>query len=158
MFDDRAPLWTAAWDAVEQQFKKNPIFVDVVPIAGTLSSGDRTVEIDLMAHNISLLLLQEYGLWGGCGLYLVYLMIFCRKEIRECISKSFNTCYAPIGAACLGHAIMGGFAGQYVMNVEFSFLLYSMLGCVFYQCYCVRVEQMKANRNAYPVAYQYSPA
>lgn len=157
MFNDRAPLWTAAWDAVCQQFEKNPIWVDIVPIYGTLAGGEhgeRQVEITLMAHNIMLLLLQEYGLWGGAGLYLIYILLFAKKEVRLAMAMDRKSYYTPIAAACLGHAIMGGWAGQYIMNVEFSFLLYSMWGCVYIHYLDKKKERANANR----MVYQYYPA
>ena len=129
-FDDRAPLWSATWDGICQQFKKSAIWVEPLPISGEIiGQSGQIVQIQLMAHNI-LLLLQQYGLYGGACLYLMYVYLFSLKKIRLPMIWDFDSHYTPIAAVCIGHAVMGGFSGQYVMNVEFSFILYCMLGAV----------------------------
>lgn len=132
-FDDRAPLWTAAWDGICQQFSKDPIWVEPMPISGEiLKDNGEAVEIRLMAHNIALLLLQEYGLYGGLGLYLIYLWLWSKREQRIVMACDYYSPYLPVAAGCIGHAVVGGFTGQYVMNIEFSFLLYGMLGSCYF--------------------------
>lgn len=138
VFNDRAPLWSAAWDSICQQFKRDPVWVEPVAIIGEVNIDGRMVSIQLMAHSILLLLLQDYGWYGGLGLYLILVVLFSKKEIRDVLTDYKRFYIAPIAAACLGHALVGGYAGQYIMNVEFSFVLFSILGCVFYACYDVQ--------------------
>lgn len=156
-FDDRAPLWTAAWDGICRQYAKDPVWVDPLPIAGEVETGGRRMEIRLMAHNIALLLLQEYGIYGGLFCYLIYITLFSKTELRRGMSQDFSSPYAVIAACCIGHAIIGGWTGQYVMNIEFSFVLFGLLGCAYGHYYDLK-ERRKMNNYAYPVAYQYSPA
>lgn len=156
-FDDRAPLWTAAWDGICRQYAKDPVWVDPLPIAGEVETGGRKQEIRLMAHNIALLLLQEFGLYGGLFCYLIYITLFSKKELRIGMTQDFSSPYAVITACCIGHAIMGGWTGQYVMNIEFSFVLFGLLGCAYGHYYDLK-ERRKMNNYAYPVAYQYYPA
>lgn len=133
-FMDRAPLWRAAWDGFLQECERDPVWVDPFTIYGEVEEGGGQ-QIQLMAHNIMLLLLQEYGVYGGAGLYLIYILLYSRREIRKSMAIDFGSPYTPIAAACLGHGVSGGFSGQYIMNVEFTFLLYSMIGVVFVHYY-----------------------
>lgn len=136
IFNDRAPLWAASWDSIMQQAKKDPIWVATDRTVGIIFADDgRIVEVDLMAHNILLLLLQDYGWYGGLGLYLIYIALFTRKETHEIILKDNQSYYSLIGALCFAHGIIGGYTGQYVMTWEFSFILYGFLGCVFVRYY-----------------------
>lgn len=133
---DRAPVWYASWDAVKKQFERDPIWVDVEQTFGDYSFTDnlgraREVTMELAAHNMLLEMMRLYGLYGGLGIYLLYLIIPSMRKVRESLRRHIATPYAPILACCIGHIIIGGQTGQYPISPQFTIYLFGLMGvCV----------------------------
>ena len=134
---DRAPVWYASWDAVRKQFDRDPVWVDVMPIYGSIDlegdlyRGGREVTVALAAHNMLLEMLRLYGAWGGLGIYLVFLIVSSLGIIKTRLALDIATPCAPILACCVAHVIVGGQTGQYPITPQFSFYLFGLMGvCV----------------------------
>lgn len=138
---DRAPIWTAAWDAVKQQFEKDPVFVDVYAIYGDVDLGDRKNTIAISAHNMFLEMLRLYGLWGGLGIYVVYLILGSLPFTVKAHTILKDTPLAPILACCIAHIVVGGQTGQYPITTNFTFYLFGLLGCCYASAWSIKHSQ-----------------
>ncbi len=140
---DRGRLWKATWNTICRQFKDNPFYVTPWKQVGEVEIVTRRGErrnqvIDLAAHNTLLEVLRNYGLYGGGGIYLMYVLIAWLCWPKWIFERYFNTPLAPVVACCLGHIIVGGQGGQYTVLPQFSLLLFGLWGLV----YCGRFPGM----------------
>ncbi len=131
LYGDRAPVWTAALNAVRQQTKKSWFFVDPNSVYGEIYRDDGlVVQVEIQAHNMFLEALRLYGICGGGGILLVLFLIAGLKRIRNC-SVNINSPCAPVAAVAIGHIVFGYWGGQYLMIPAFSFTLYSLIGVCY---------------------------
>lgn len=131
LYGDRAPVWTAAMNAVRQQLKKSWFLVDPNPVMGELYRDDGLrVEIELQAHNLFLEALRLYGAFGGGGILLSFILVVGLRRFRYCVAD-YQSPYAPVAATAIGHIVFGYWAGQYLIIPAFSFIIYSLIGVCY---------------------------
>lgn len=130
-YGDRAPVWTAAYNAIERQFSGHWFFVDINPLYGELQAENgRVVVIEMQAHNLMLELFRLYGLYGGGVCMAVFLLLIGKRYVYDA-RKSCNTILLPILACAVGHMIFGYLGGQYLVTKNFSFTVFGLLGTCY---------------------------
>ncbi len=143
LYGDRAPVWTASLDAVRQQIHKSWLFVDPHPVVGELYRDDGlVVRVELQAHNMLLEAVRLYGIYGGCGLLLTFILITGLNSFRNS-AADIHSDYAPVAAAAIGHVIFGYWGGQYLMIPAFSFTLYSLIGVCYRNQYDKQTQKRR---------------
>lgn len=146
---DRAPVWYASWQAVQKQFERDPIWVDVMPtfgefiVDGNMNKESREVTLEIAAHNMLLEMLRLYGLWGGLGIYLVFIILPSMRIIRDSLRRHIATPYAPILACCVAHIVIGGQTGQYPISPQFTFYLFGLMGICAGHKFVLRTNTME---------------
>lgn len=148
--NDRGSVWTASWDSIRQQMKKSAVWVPPIAIFGEIQSDEGlSREIGIQAHNMLLELWRQYGAYGGLGLFACFAMIVSLKRLRVGLCENAGNEYGLLVAMCFGQAIATAHTGQYILNLEFGFFLFSLLGA------CYGMFTTRRWGYGYPVAYQY---
>lgn len=130
LYGDRAPVWTASFNAVKKQMERSFIFVDPAPVFGEIEAGKRHLVIEIQAHNLFLELLRLYGGYGGGICILVFCLILGQRTLRKTPQK-LSSPLVPILACAMGHCLFGSFGGHYLVTRNFSFTLFGLLGLCY---------------------------
>lgn len=129
-FDDRARIWAGGWSRIVEDKLLWPPYE--APAFSYISSRGRQVEgVVFGVHNIGLELMRNYGIIFGAMLALVFLLMLIKGPGEFLLQGCVNNSALLLAATCLGTGLGGGLVGQYVLTVNFSFLLMSLSG-IFY--------------------------
>lgn len=148
--NDRGSVWTASWDSIQRQMRDSAVWIPPLAICGevrTDEGGFRAIE--LTAHNTMLELWRQYGVYGGLGLFVCFAIIVSHKRLRMVLCEDACNWYGLLVAMCFGQVIGGAHTGQYILNLEFGFILFAALGA------CYGKTTAKRRFYGYPVAYEY---
>lgn len=139
--DDRARVWRFNLQAISDQLGKNPVWIEIKPYAEAVvyepGQGWQYRQMTMDAHNTLLHLLRHFGIYGGLGLYLVYLYYFCRKENRKILVANARAPCLVVLSTCLAEGIIGGHTGHYPVILSFGPILFALLG----SCWRVGYEE-----------------
>ena len=130
--DDRAQVWNVTIEHIKRMWKKKPIWIDISPYAEATvyvpGRGFVEIQMDMSSHNTMLELLRQYGFYGGLGLYVVFVLCFCRKINVQFLFQQQKSCHVVLMATCLSQAAVGGHTGHYPVLLTFGPVLFSCLG------------------------------
>lgn len=132
MINDRASVWAFNLESIKDQMRRNPIFLEVKPYAEAYVNMDgngfvyRQMLMD--AHNTMLYLLRHFGLYGGLGLYILFVWYFCRRENRKIMIENSDRHFILVLSVCLAQGIIGGHTGHYPVTLPFGPVLFALLG------------------------------
>lgn len=135
-FDDRATLWCATWNMLEERdewflppLERENAFID--------TENQGRVEIELQAHNLFLEMVANYNWFAGLGLFLAYVvLVVCSGRYLRTVPSS--ELYYPFAAIAFTTGVVGAFTGQYPLTNQFSFVLMSVLGIAYHEYWNVR--------------------
>lgn len=145
--DDRASLWGFYVEAIKKKLKDKPIWVDLDPVVRAVSQTATGEFVEwqttMNPHNTALFLLWHYGLYGGFGLYLVYCIFFCRRDVREMLVLQSKNNTSILLSICLVQGVFGAHTGHYPVTLAMGPILFSVLGAAIRQGY--EIKRWRAN-------------
>ena len=137
--DDRASMWALTIKYIKNDILPNPIWVKPTPymeVDAELENGKTyRAYIVVASHNTMLNLIRFYGFYGGLGLFLLFVLYFCRKENRFFFAKYSSLPIIVVMAVCISQGVIGGHTGHYVVGVPFGSVLFACLGACWGEGY-----------------------
>lgn len=127
---DRGVVWRSVWNYLISDINWLPPYQAETYNIISSSGGVVVEENEFGAHNIVLELWRNYGFIFGTivSFSYIWMVLLLGKTFLE---KNHDDYSKLFGASALGIAIVAGLTGQFVLMINFSFLLMGVMGLVF---------------------------
>lgn len=127
-FNDRSVLWIGGWNFLVEEHHIWPTG-EAPTYSYRTTTGSTIDDVSYGIHNIGLELMRYYGIVIGGYLVVIYLILI--SLLSKTIRKSNNVYVVIFSSVIIGTGIVGGMVGQFVLQITFSFIMFSIAGICY---------------------------